>query len=80
MGKRFLPTHVPGGQVSFGRRPGALPVEPTGLSAGARRRTLDDLGKLDAINHREFGDPEILTRIAQYEMAFRMQSFGPRVD
>jgi hypothetical protein len=52
---------------------------PPGISTAARRRTLDDLGKLDAINHREFGDPEILTRIAQYEMAFRMQASVPEL-
>ena len=43
------------------------------------RRTLDDLSRLDALNHREFGDPEILTRIAQYEMAYRMQTSVPEL-
>jgi len=40
---------------------------------------LDDLAKLDELNHREFGDPEIVTRIAQYEMAYRMQSSVPEL-
>ena len=40
---------------------------------------LDDLARLDAINHRDVGDPEILTRIAQYELAFRMQTSVPEL-
>ena len=40
---------------------------------------LDDLARLDAINHREFGDPEIVTRIAQYELAYRMQTSVPEL-
>ena len=40
---------------------------------------LDDLGKLNQLNLNKFGDPEIATRIAQYEMAFRMQTSVPEL-
>ena len=40
---------------------------------------LDDLAQLNQLNHREFGDPEIATRIAQYEMAYRMQTSVPEL-
>ena len=45
-----------------------------------RRAFLDALGKLNQMTLDEFGDPEIATRIAQYEMAFRMQTLGARAD
>ncbi|HSH94356.1 MAG TPA: DUF1501 domain-containing protein, partial [Roseimicrobium sp.] len=50
---------------------------PPGVDAGARRDMLDGLGKLNAGTIRRFGDPETQTRIAQYEMAFRMQTSVP---
>jgi hypothetical protein len=78
-GSGFLPTSYQGIKFRSVGDPVLYLSNPPGVSAGARRRTLDDLGKLDAINHREFGDPEILTRIAQYEMAFRMQASVPEL-
>jgi hypothetical protein len=78
-GSGFLPTTYQGIKFRSVGDPVLYLSNPPGLSAGARRRTLDDLSKLDAINHREFGDPEILTRIAQYEMAYRMQSSVPEL-
>lgn len=50
---------------------------PQGVSAEVRRGLLDDLAKLNEIKLKETGDPEIATRIAQYEMAFRMQTSVP---
>ncbi len=50
---------------------------PDGFSSAARRRYLDDLAKLNQIKLEDTGDPEIETRIAQYEMAFRMQTSVP---
>src|SRR6202023_1776557 len=44
-----------------------------------RRGVLDDLAKLNQIKLRDFGDPEIATRIAQYEMAYRMQASVPEL-
>jgi hypothetical protein len=52
---------------------------PPGIEKQVRRQFLDDLAELNRINAREFGDPEILSRIAQYEMAYRMQSSVPEL-
>jgi hypothetical protein len=78
-GSGFLPTTYQGIKFRSVGEPVLYLNNPPGLSAEARRRTLDDLSRLDALNHREFGDPEILTRIAQYEMAFRMQTSVPEL-
>lgn len=50
---------------------------PAGISRDTRRTALDTLNALNRQTHEEFGDPETLTRIAQYEMAFRMQMAVP---
>ena len=50
---------------------------PPGVSSDVRRTTLDGLKKLNELNHAQTGDPETLTRIAQYEMAFKMQTSVP---
>ena len=53
---------------------------PNGITGQERRGILDDLGKLNRMRHAELGDPEILTaRIAQYEMAYRMQTSVPEL-
>ena len=64
-------------------RAGGDPVlylsNPAGVDAATRRRMLDDLAELNAMQLEEIGDPEIATRIAQYEMAFRMQTRVPEL-
>ena len=50
---------------------------PAGVSREARRMMLDDMQALNRAHFSEVGDPEIDTRISQYEMAFRMQSSVP---
>jgi hypothetical protein len=76
-GSGFLASKFQG--VKF--RPSGDPVlylsNPAGVSAEVRRGLLDDLAKLNELKLRESGDPEIGTRIAQYEMAFRMQTSVP---
>lgn len=52
---------------------------PDGFAPSARRRMLDDLAKLNQETLDEFGDPEINTRIEQYEMAWRMQTSVPEL-
>jgi len=52
---------------------------PEGVDAKARRTWLDHLGKLNELKQRDSGDPEVATRIAQYEMAYRMQSSIPEL-
>ena len=52
---------------------------PPGVSGEARRITLDGIGKMNQITAKQFGDPETLTRMGQYEMAYRMQSSVPEL-
>src|SRR4051812_28047484 len=64
-------------------RAGGDPVlyinNPDGMPPKIRRRMLDGLSELNQIEHQKLADPETLTRIAQYEMAFRMQSSVPEL-
>jgi hypothetical protein len=52
---------------------------PDGMSEGMRRRMLDELAKLNFERYQAVGDPEIQARIAQYEMAYRMQTSVPEL-
>src|SRR5678816_3115663 len=52
---------------------------PEGVTAGVRRQMLDGLAEMNQINYQKMGDPETNTRIAQYEMAYRMQSSVPEL-
>ena len=77
-GAGFLPSKYQG--VRFGATAGeAVPFlsNPKGMDTEFRRRTLDDLAKLNRLRFEETLDPEIETRISQYEMAFRMQMSVP---
>ncbi len=78
-GSGFLPSNHQG--VSF--RSSGDPVlylsSPEGVTRDDRARMLQTLGRLNALQHAETLDPEITTRIAQYEMAFRMQSSVPEL-
>lgn len=76
-GAGFLPTMHQG--VKFRNQGDAVLYlsDPPGISLEARRSTLDRLEQLNRQHHERMQDPEILARIAQYEMAFRMQSSVP---
>ena len=52
---------------------------PGGISSADRRRQLDALSALNQNQYQQFGDPEILSRIRQHEMAYRMQSSVPEL-
>jgi len=52
---------------------------PDGVSAPGRRQMLDRLAELSALQFENLGDPEITSRVAQYEMAYRMQTSVPSV-
>ena len=78
-GAGFLPSRYQGVRFAGGRDAVLYLTNPTGLSDARRRRMLDDLARLNEIRHAEAQDPEILTRIAQYEMAYRMQSAVPEL-
>ncbi len=76
-GSGFLPTTYQGIKFRSIGDPVLYLSNPEGFSAQARRRFIDDVGRLNQLQLEEFGDPEISTRIAQYEMAYRMQSSVP---
>jgi hypothetical protein len=76
-GSGFLPTSHQGVKFRSVGDPVLYLSNPPGLSDAGRRRFLDDLGRLNQLKLDETGDPEIATRIGQYEMAYRMQSSVP---
>ena len=78
-GAGFLPSKHQG--VKFRNQGDAVLYlsNPPGVSPQARRKTLDRIGELNEQRYQLQGDPEIRTRIAQYEMAFRMQSSVPEL-
>ena len=78
-GSGFLPSRFQGVKFRAGGDPVLYLQNPNGITDQERRGMLDDLGKLNRMRHAEFGDPEILTRIAQYEMAYRMQTSVPEL-
>jgi hypothetical protein len=78
-GSGFLPTRYQGVQFRSVGDPVLYLSNPPGMDGGARRRMLDDLAKLNQMKLEESGDPEVATRIAQYEMAFRMQTSVPEL-
>ncbi|MCX6609912.1 MAG: DUF1501 domain-containing protein [Acidobacteria bacterium] len=79
-GSGFLPTKYSGVKFRGGADPVLYLSDPDGYSRDARRRYLDDLAKLNEIQLENYQDPEIATRISQYEMAFRMQSSVPELS
>ncbi len=75
----FLPTSYQGVQFRAGSEPVCYVNDPAGVDRPARRRALDALRDLNAVRQRVVGDPEIGTRIASFEMAYRMQSSVPEL-
>jgi hypothetical protein len=78
-GSGFLPSVFQGVQCRSKGDPVLYVSDPKGLSRQLRRSGLDTLNRLNRIQSDELGSPETLTRIAQYEMAFRMQTSVPEV-
>lgn len=78
-GSGFLPSNHQGVQLRPGRNPVLYLSNPDGIQHTGRRDMLDDLAKLNALRKDVTHDPEIETRIAQYEMAFRMQTSVPEL-
>jgi uncharacterized protein (DUF1501 family) len=76
-GSGFLPTKYSGVALRAGGDPVLYLPNPAGVSTTDRRTMLDALNKLNQRNFQRYGDPEIQTRISQYEMAFRMQRSVP---
>ncbi|HJT77090.1 MAG TPA: DUF1501 domain-containing protein [Gemmataceae bacterium] len=75
----FLPSVFQGVQCRTTGDPVLYVNNPKGMDRDDRRRSLDALRKLNEVELKEFGDPETLTRISQYELAFRMQMAVPDV-
>ena len=76
-GSGFLPSVHQGVKLRSSGDPVLYLNNPPGIDRGARREMLNGIDKLNQITEQSFGDPEINTRIAQYEMAYRMQASVP---
>ncbi|HEX8913762.1 MAG TPA: DUF1501 domain-containing protein [Humisphaera sp.] len=76
-GSGFIPTQHQGVKLRGQGDPVLYLGNPPGMDAATRRQTLDDVAALNRHRLEAVGDPEIATRIRQYEMAFRMQSSVP---
>jgi hypothetical protein len=78
-GSGFLPSVFQGVQCRSKGDPVLYASDPAGMDRSLRRESLDALRDLNEMQARELGHPETLTRIAQYELAFRMQTSVPEV-
>ncbi len=78
-GSGFLPSVYQGVQCRAAGEPILFSKDPEGMSRDTRRRSLDALRTLNEAESAAFGDPETATRIAQYELAYRMQIAVPEV-
>ncbi|MGE4003188.1 MAG: DUF1501 domain-containing protein, partial [Planctomycetaceae bacterium] len=78
-GSGFLPSRYQGVKLRSGNEPVLYLKTPEGYSQNTRRRMLDDIAALNRIAFERTSDPEVLTRIEQYELAFRMQAAVPEL-
>src|SRR4029450_9296234 len=78
-GSGFLPSNHQGVKLRSGGDPVLYLSDPPGVDRGMRREMLDGLAQLNRLEHARSGDPEIETRIAQYELAFRMPTSVPEL-
>lgn len=75
----FLDSVHQGVQFSSGENPILYLQDPDGIDKLARRTMLDKVAALNQSSYEQFGDPEIATKIKQYEMAYRMQTSVPEI-
>jgi hypothetical protein len=78
-GNGFLSSVHQGVQFRSGKDPVLYLNNPAGVTAESRRKLLDRLAELHQLQFQDLGDPEINTRVSQYEMAYRMQTSVPEV-
>jgi hypothetical protein len=78
-GSGFIPSRFQGVRFRTGNDPVLYLSNPQGVSPASRRHMLDAVGQLNGMAEETFGDPEINARVAQYEMAFRMQTSVPEI-
>ncbi len=76
-GSGFLPTVYQGVQCRSHGEPVLYVNNPKGVSRNLRKQSIEAINKINQKQYQEFQDPEILTRISQYEMAFKMQMSVP---
>ena len=76
-GSGFLPSRYQGVKFRGSSDPVLYLKDPPGMSRGMKRALLDDIARVNRMKFEEVGDPEINTRIQQYEMAFEMQRSVP---
>ncbi|MEC9091671.1 MAG: DUF1501 domain-containing protein, partial [Planctomycetota bacterium] len=79
LGSGFLPSRFQGVKFRAGGDPVLYLSNPDGISRTTRREALNDLEKLNQMQYQQLQHPEILTRIAQYEMAYKMQASVPEL-
>ncbi|RZM26688.1 MAG: DUF1501 domain-containing protein [Pedobacter sp.] len=75
----FLDSRHQGVQFSSGEDPVLYLKDPAGLNRFERRKMLDKLAEMNELSYQEFNDPEITSKVQQYEMAYRMQTAVPEV-
>lgn len=78
-GSGFLPTIYQGVQCRSKGDPVLYLSDPEGMSRSLRQKSIEAINKINRQQYEEFQDPEILTRISQYELAYRMQMSVPEV-
>jgi hypothetical protein len=78
-GSGFLPSHHQGVKFRNNGAPVLDIYDPKGVDRGMRRQMLDGLAELNELKFSEYQDPEIRTRIAQYELAYQMQMSVPEL-
>ncbi len=78
-GPGFLPSRYQGVKFRSSGDPVLYLSNPPGMEASTRRNIIDVTARINRMRAEEFGDPEIETRIAQYEMAYRMQTSVPEL-
>jgi hypothetical protein len=78
-GSAFLPTIYQGVQCRSQGDPVLYVSNPPGMNAETRRRSLDALKDLNEMQLKQVGDPETITRMSQYELAYRMQTSVPEL-
>ncbi len=76
-GSGFLPSEHQGVRFRSGKNPVLFLNNPNGVTQDIRANTLDAINQMNSLRKQQVADPEIDARIAQYEMAFRMQSSVP---
>jgi len=78
-GPGFLPSVYQGVRFRTKGEPVLFVTNPKGIDRKARGRIVDDIRRLNRLQYDDIGDPEIATRIASYELAYRMQSSVPEL-